>query len=173
MARGELLDRLIFGKPKRQRDIPFGPVCPDGVGFSCKTLSLERPDGVSLQGWHGKVGRCSPRRVLVYFGGRCEDVFWAPKIASHLRDWNVYAFNYRGFGASTGSPSEKSAQSDALAILETVLFRHRNVDPASLEVVVVGRSLGTATACWLAGSSPPASPRCSRPRSSRPLPRLW
>jgi uncharacterized protein len=144
------IDKLIFGSPKRKRDLPFGPLCPEGAGFALRRLTIERPDGITLAGWHGKVDRTSGNKVIVYFGGRQEDVFWAPKMASHLSGWNVYAFNYRGFGESTGNPSEHHAKSDALAIFEVVKFRHRNVDPEQLEIVVIGRSLGTATACWVA-----------------------
>ncbi len=49
--------------------------------------------------------------------------------------------------------SENNAKSYALAILDVVKFRHRNVNLDDLEVVLVWRSLGMATACWLAANA--------------------
>ena len=63
----------------------------------------------------------------------------------------IVAFNYRGFGGSTGRASEHRAKSDALAILAFV----RALAPGA-ELVLVGRSLGTAMALWLAREARPA-----------------
>jgi alpha/beta superfamily hydrolase len=127
-------------------------------------LRLQRPDGVDLQGWKAvPKSRQKPEKVLIYFGGRMEDAWWAPKMASYLDGWAVYAFNYRGFGESKGASSERNAKADALAIHQWVRQNHPQKDT---EIALMGRSLGTAIAIWLAHAVNPCklvlvSPFCS------------
>lgn len=85
----------------------------------------------------------SPNAVI-YFGGNSEDVsFNLGSFADAVPNHNVYLVNYRGYGGSTGSPSEDALFSDALAVYDLVRARHQNVS-------VVGRSLGTGVAAFLA-----------------------
>ncbi len=57
-------------------------------------------------------------------------------------EYDVLAFNYRGFVNSSGKPSEKNIFIDALSI-----FDEYGKDK---DVIVMGRSLGTGTATYLA-----------------------
>jgi uncharacterized protein len=66
---------------------------------------------------------------------------------------DVLAFDYRGYGRSSGRPSEPGTQRDAAAA-RAALLRHPGVDPE--RVVYVGESLGGAVALALAIDSPPA-----------------
>lgn len=155
-----MIDRLIFGRPRRKRDLTPGPYS----GFSVQPLLLERPGGVVLHGWMAAPAAAPPQsKLIIYFGGRMEDTWWAPKMASYLDGWTIYAFNYRGFGDSRGTATEKDAKADALAIYEFVMRRHA---PADALLALMGRSLGTAIAIWLAQRVKPArlvlvSPFCS------------
>jgi alpha/beta superfamily hydrolase len=104
-----------------------------------------------------------PEKILIYFGGRMEDAWWAPKMASYLEGWTIYTFNYRGFGDSNGACSERNAKADAMAIFEFVKKRHAHEDT---ELSLMGRSLGTGIAIWLAHRVKPdklvlISPFCS------------
>jgi pimeloyl-ACP methyl ester carboxylesterase len=60
---------------------------------------------------------------------------------------SLYLMNYRGYGGSTGSPSEAALFSDAVALYDEVAGNHQ-------EVIVMGRSLGTGVAVYLAESRP-------------------
>lgn len=86
--------------------------------------------------------------ALVYFGGNGEDVsFNLPEFSSAFPDHALYLLNYRGYGGSTGSPTEAALQQDALALFDTVHAKHPNV-------VVMGRSLGSGVAIRLASQRP-------------------
>lgn len=56
---------------------------------------------------------------------------------------HVLAFDYRGFGRSTGSPSESGLILDALAVVEWAMCVAR-VPPE--RIILFGQSLGTAVA---------------------------
>ena len=139
---------LLFGRTRHLRSMPLGPYAGS---YSVTAQTLRRPDGVRLQGWSARSRSEEPtREVLLYFGGRNEHVAWAASMASYLKGWEVHAFNYRGMGASEGWPSEAACKADALAIYEHVMAQA--VDGASMHIV--GRSLGTAMAIWLASQVP-------------------
>lgn len=88
--------------------------------------------------------------AVIYFGGNAEDVSLSvPEIAAAFPDRAIYAMNYRGYGGSSGSPSEQALQRDALALLDRVRASHP-------DVVVVGRSLGSGIAAALATQRPVA-----------------
>jgi pimeloyl-ACP methyl ester carboxylesterase len=67
--------------------------------------------------------------------------------------FDVLAFDYRGYGRSTGRPAESGTYLDARAALGALL-RQDGVDAA--RVVYLGESLGGAIALELASSAPPA-----------------
>jgi pimeloyl-ACP methyl ester carboxylesterase len=134
------------------------------LDFQIRPLAIRRSPDVILHGWKSETSLSAQNnKVLIYFGGRMEDVWWAPKMASHFEGWTIYAFNYRGFGESTGCASEKNAKSDAQAIFDYARTQHP--EPKT-KWALMGRSLGTTFAIWLAHKVQPArlvlaSPFCS------------
>ncbi len=78
-----------------------------------------------------------------------------PQYYAYLRDIgvNILAFDWRGFGASTGTPSEEGLYSDATAAYEYL----RNVERVPADhIIIFGHSLGTAPAIELATRVPAA-----------------
>jgi len=109
-----------------------------------RDVRLER-DGVTLKLW--VVPRDGPR-ALIYFGGNAEDV--AGDISGFTRAFphhSLYLVNYRGYGGSTGKPTERGLYADARAVHEYVAARHPSID-------VMGRSLGAGVAVHLASERP-------------------
>ena len=93
--------------------------------------------------------RSSPK-ALLYFGGNAEDVsFSLPGLSVAFPDHAVYLMHYRGYGGSSGNPSEAALIADALALFDKVYTDHQNI-------VVVGRSLGSGVAVHLASLRPVA-----------------
>lgn len=97
----------------------------------------------SLKVW--VVERPGPRAIL-YFGGNAEDVSLnLPSFAAAFPDHSLYLVNYRGYGGSSGRPSERALLADATAVYDQVVARHP-------EVSVIGRSLGSGIAVHLASA---------------------
>lgn len=83
-------------------------------------------------------------KALIYFGGNAEDVSRSlPDFAEAFPDHALYLLHYRGFGDSTGQPSEAGIAHDALELFDKVSALHS-------DVAVVGRSLGSGVAMRLA-----------------------
>lgn len=102
-------------------------------------------DGARLRGWVVNPGQ---PRALLYFGGNAEDVSLArDEMAALAPGHTVYLVAYRGYGHSSGEPSEAALAADAIALFDRVAPAHAAVD-------VVGRSLGSGVAVHLAAARP-------------------
>lgn len=108
------------------------------------TRSMRLPAGdVELKIW--VVDRAGPK-ALIYFGGNAEDVaFNLPAFAAAFPGHSLYLVNYRGYGGSSGSPSEQGLLADAEAVYD-------EVKKSRGEISVFGRSLGTGVAAHLASA---------------------
>ena len=82
--------------------------------------------------------------AIFYFGGNAENVAWnIPTFSEFFPGHSIYLVNYRGYGGSTGSPSEARLYADALKVYDELKSQHRNI-------YVIGRSIGAAIATYLA-----------------------
>jgi hypothetical protein len=105
-----------------------------------------RVDGVTLRGWEVNPGR---PRALIHYGGNGEGLDWlVPEHAQRFPDHTTYLVAYRGYGASEGTPSERTLTTDALAVFDHAAARH----PGGVDVV--GRSLGSGVAMQVAVRRP-------------------
>lgn len=87
-------------------------------------------------------------RALIYFGGNAEDVSLSmPSFSAGFPDSAIYLLHYRGYGGSSGSPSEKVLFGDALTLFDEVHAKHP-------EVEIVGRSLGSGIAVYVSNLRP-------------------
>lgn len=87
-------------------------------------------------------------KALIYFGGNGEAVVAnAEDFLSNFSDLTIYLVNYRGYGGSSGEPTESGIFADALTIYDQVKELHSDIS-------VVGRSLGSGVATFLAANRP-------------------
>ena len=135
-------DHLVF--------FPQRVVSADHLPAGVAALEVTATDGTRLRGW---IRRASdePAPVVLYFGGNAEEVSWTLADKRWPRDWAVVAINYRGYGASEGTPGEAALVADALSIYDTVAARP---DVEARRIVAFGRSLGTGMATKLAAQRP-------------------
>ncbi len=90
----------------------------------------------------------SGTRALIYFGGNAEDVATQlPLLTAAFPEHGLYLLHYRGYGGSSGRPSEAGLLADALALFDRVHGDHA-------QVTVMGRSLGSGVAVHLAAHRP-------------------
>ncbi len=88
------------------------------------------------------------KKALIYFGGNAEDVSASlASFSTAFPDYAIYLLHYRGYGGSSGKPSEEAFHADALALFDKVHGEHP-------DIAVVGRSLGTGVAIRLASERP-------------------
>ena len=116
------------------------------VAASQTEFSLRR-DGVTLRGWVVNPGH--PQAIL-YFGGNGEAIQNnRTSFARWFSHSTIYLLAYRGYGASEGAPNETQLFADALALYDHVHEAHPDV-----AISVIGRSLGSGVASYVASQRP-------------------
>jgi len=130
---------------------------PDRHGIKYQIENFQAADGTPLNAWflpaQDETGIGGKEKVSVLFlHGNAEN------ISSHFRNiawmpaegFNVLALDYRGYGASGGTPSLAGMQLDIDASMRHLLA-HKGVDPN--RIVILGQSLGGTLAIYYAAHS--------------------
>lgn len=118
---------------------------------SVEDIHIRTADGIMLRGWLVKSGGLAKSPLIIYFGGNAEEVSWLISESARLRGWSLALINYRGYGLSGGSPGEKELFSDALVVHDYFAGRR---DIHREDIVLMGRSLGSGVAVYLAHNRP-------------------
>jgi uncharacterized protein len=137
-------DTLIF----------FPSVYPQG-SWSPARLNLEdawfnAPDGTRLHGWY--VPHPKPRAIVLFAHGNAGNLSDRASIVEELVDRvgvSVMIFDYRGYGRSSGSPSESGVLADARAARAWLAKR---TGATESQIVLMGESLGGGVMVDLAAS---------------------
>ncbi len=122
-------------------------VTPTAAGVpEVAEIVLATADGEKLMTWHRAANAGLP--TILFFHGNGGSLSGRAKRFDYYtgRGLGLLAVEYRGYGASTGTPSETGFLSDAQAAYDWLIAQ--GVAPAS--IVLVGESLGTAVATKLA-----------------------
>ncbi|ORJ61616.1 alpha/beta hydrolase [Geothermobacter hydrogeniphilus] len=126
---------------------------PAAVGLAYEDVFFTAADGTALHGWYlpGEPGR----PLLVFCHGNAGNISHRVDNLRLLRELGltVFIFDYRGYGRSSGTPSEAGTYSDlrgALVWLQQKGWKQE-------QMVYFGRSLGAAVALQLALEEPPAA----------------
>jgi pimeloyl-ACP methyl ester carboxylesterase len=140
-------ERLIFvPQPLTQDPLQANPRA------AIEEVSLVTADHVRLHGWLVKATPTqTPAPLLIYFGGNAEEVSWLASTAGEYAGWSLLLFNYRGYGMSEGRPGEAALFADALQIYD---YAAKRADAG--RIAVMGRSLGSGVAVYLASRRPVA-----------------
>jgi alpha-beta hydrolase superfamily lysophospholipase len=117
---------------------------PSVLGQTFEDVWFESLDGTQLHGWWVE-GEGEVHGTVIHFHGNAQNlsahyayVDWLPAAG-----YNVFAFDYRGYGWSEGKPSRSGAVRDSRAALREVL---RRTAETGEPVYVLGQSLGGAMA---------------------------
>lgn len=125
--------------------------------FNCR-------DKTRLHGWYSpKEGAKS---TILWFHGNAGNMNNRLEqfiLMRRLLNANIFLFDYRGYGKSAGTPSEKGLYSDALAAYE-FLINQKGIAPDT--IYLYGQSLGAAVAAHLAHSGAGAGLILEAPFSS-------
>ncbi len=121
---------LYFPQPRTNRNHPTLALPVAGATLEITTRRSQRADAV------------------LYFGGNAEDVSQSGvELEAAFPNHDLYLMHYRGYGGSSGRPTEAALFADSLALFDLVRQDHMNI-------VAVGRSLGSGVAVYLASRRP-------------------
>jgi uncharacterized protein len=124
---------------------------PSSLGLAAEEVTLDTADGEKVIAWH--VPAREGRPVVLYFHGNGGALnLRADRFRNLTADGTgLLALSYRGYGGSSGRPSERGLLADAEAAYAFAAARY-----GAERIVLWGESLGTGVAVALAASSPVA-----------------
>jgi fermentation-respiration switch protein FrsA (DUF1100 family) len=120
---------------------------PEEFRLPYKEASFNTEDGEGLHGWFFPAGNNSP--VILHFHGNAGNISHRLDLVQPFlrKGFSVFLFDYRGFGKSSGSPSERGLYRDGLAAWAYLVEKER-VTPE--RIVLHGHSIGAAVAIEVA-----------------------
>jgi fermentation-respiration switch protein FrsA (DUF1100 family) len=146
-----LQGKMVFLANMPSRELTASP---KDIGLEFENITLTTSDEERLHGWF--VPADSARGVVLFFHGNAGNI-------SHRLD-SIAIFNrlgldtliidYRGYGESSGKPSEQGTYLDAQAAWD-YLVSERGV--SAERIIIFGRSLGGAVGAWLGSQRRPAA----------------
>jgi fermentation-respiration switch protein FrsA (DUF1100 family) len=135
---------VMYPAPQQTR------TAPAAAGFpQAQEIILDAADGEKIVTWH--VPPQAGRPVIIFFHGNGEVIAWRVQRFRELTAAGIglVAVSYRGYGGSTGSPSEAGLIADAEAAYRFAAERY-----APERIVPWGYSLGSGVAVALASKHP-------------------
>jgi fermentation-respiration switch protein FrsA (DUF1100 family) len=125
---------------------------PKNVGLDYEDITLITTDRIRLHAWW--VEHTTPRGTILFFHGNAGNLSHRLTTLQLFHDlgYSTLIVEYRGYGKSSGTPSEQGLYADADAAWQ-YLHKQRRLQPD--DIIIAGRSLGAAIALYLAEKHPP------------------
>lgn len=142
---------LVF-LPEMDRDYRASPAT---IGLQFTPLKLATTDGETLDGWFVPT-KPEARGLVIFFHGNAGNIAHRLDYLRMFHEMGLATLivDYRGYGLSSGSPTEQGTYLDAEAT-----WRHATqvLGFAPDRIVIFGESLGGAVATWLAAKNRPGA----------------
>jgi len=125
---------------------------PDAAGMAYEPFVVRTADGNDITGWF--IPSDSERAVLLYCHGNGGNISHRMRLLSQFNrlGLSVCIFDYRGYGTSSGSPSEEGTYLDADAVWNYLVGKR---EIPSSRIILFGHSLGGGVASHLATEHTP------------------
>ena len=114
-------------------------------------VEVWRNEHGSAIGWKPASERNALKRMLVFHGNAgyaLHREYFVAGFQALGEEWEVFLFEYPGYGAKKGRPSEATLKAGATHALESLLKADTR------PIYVIGESLGSGVASYLAGAFP-------------------
>ena len=156
VALAYVAQRALMYFPEKVRTPPAVAGLPEA-----EELSLQTADGEKVIAWH--VPPRGEKPVVLYFHGNGGALaLRADRFRALIADGTgLLALSYRGYGGSSGSPSEAGLVRDAEAVYAFAAARY-----GTARLALWGESLGTGVAVALAATHPVAAIMLDAPFTS-------
>jgi len=138
------LDSKIFYYPDHREY-----TTPTADGYKYEEVQFQSKDGTKLSGWFIPA-KGKALGTVIHFHGNAQNMSAHYSFVSWLpaNGFNLFVFDYRGYGKSEGKVSRKGIYEDSIAAVETIKTR---ADIDQNKIILFGQSIGGANVLAVAG----------------------
>ncbi len=119
---------------------------PENLKITYEAKTFTSLDGTQLTAWYFPSPHKKPKGTIIQFHGNAENMtshylslVWLTK-----EGFDLFTFDYRGYGKSEGEPNPKGTVEDGIAAIREVLKIHGTKKNKNKVVIAWGQSLGGA-----------------------------
>lgn len=129
---------------------------PEDIGLSYTPLTLQTSDGEKLAAWYIPAASRDAQWTVLYCHGNAGNMSHRLHTLQLIHELgaNCLIVDYRGYGQSTGTPTEKGTITDVKTAWNWLVNEQ---DAAPEEIILFGRSLGGSIAAITAVDLEPAA----------------
>lgn len=129
------------------------PITPASWGFKYENVAFKSDDGTPLHGWFIPAKGTKAKGTVVFSHGNAGSVGHHLGFVAWLAEagYNVFMFDYRGFGKSGGTVERRGMVNDVKAAFS---YACRRSDVDSRRLISYGHSLGGAKSVTALGETP-------------------
>jgi uncharacterized protein len=120
---------------------------PSSAGLDYRDEYFETSDGKKIHAWF--IPRTDAELTVLFSHGNAGNIGHRLDKIKMLNDigFNVFIYDYRGYGISKGSPSEKGIYEDAYAAYEYLVYK---LNVPNNNIILYGESIGGAVSIEVA-----------------------
>lgn len=117
---------------------------PTQLGLTYQNVAFTSADGTALHGWFFPAQTTQIKGTFVQFHGNAENIstHFASLVWVTKHGYNLFTFDYRGYGQSAGTVSMRGVHEDVHAAVEQARILSGSTDP--IRLILYGQSLGGA-----------------------------
>ncbi len=129
----------------------------DEMPFEVRDVYFKSEDGTKLHAWFCRAKGEKVKGAVFHLHGNAQNLTSHVRLVSWLplKGYHVFAWDYRGYGKSEGSPTKSGLVKDTRAALEAFL-NLPEIKDRNIPLIVFGQSLGAAYGGWIASEHPDA-----------------
>lgn len=128
---------------------------PAQLKLHYEEINFPSSDGTSLRGWYFPAQGQTPQEeqaqesskgTVIQFHGNAENIstHFASLAWISRSEYNFFTFDYRGYGASKGEPSQEGLNEDAVSAIKYIIKKQPSSSKNSKDIILYGQSLGGA-----------------------------
>ena len=124
---------------------------PAADGQTYEEIQFQSKDGTKLSGWFIPA-KSNALGTVIHLHGNAQNMSAHYSMVSWLPDngFNLFVFDYRGYGKSEGKVSRKGVYEDSIAAIKHIKSR-KDIDQK--KIILFGQSIGGANALAVAGNN--------------------
>lgn len=125
---------------------------PTDINLQYDNVYLTTKDQIQIHSWY--IPTNNAKKTILFMHGNAGNISHRLETIQiyHKLGFNIFLFDYRGYGESSGKPSEKGTYLDAIAAWD-YLTKEKKI--TADEIIIFGRSLGGGVATELAKNVSP------------------